>query len=87
MTTATNTTTAHVTMQEHSRKISSLELHHDGELCSERAKRYNLCEELLLLLSIAERSLSKGKTHVTEYQHERMREVLERHHWLMTNDR
>jgi hypothetical protein len=63
-----------------------MEMHHDGELCTERAKRYVLCEELLMLLRTAEASLRNNKTHVTAYQHELMRETLERALWLVTEE-
>lgn len=60
------------------RKVSSLELHHGGEIDSMKATHRNTIKELNGILDLAETALKKQKHHIVEYQHELLRETMNR---------
>ena len=62
--------------EEYQERLHHQRIHHDAEIRLIKAEHDDLLERLHTLVTIAQAGLAKSKPHVTEYQLDRMYDLL-----------
>lgn len=62
--------------EEYQERLHHQRIHHEAEIRLAKAEHDDLLERLLTLVTIAQAGLAKNKPHVTEYQLDRMYDLL-----------
>jgi hypothetical protein len=62
--------------EEYQERLHHQRIHHDAEIRLVKAEHDDLLEKLFTLVTIAQAGLAKDKPHVTEYQLDRMYDLL-----------